>query len=635
MRAQHRTYHPIPSLQIHKDPKAYKDAPRMKSILKGACEDEPQPNSIEGLWAKSRPRTTPINLIFVLSYYAPRVGELHLPPSRDFFDIFTRTSLSSASRANAFLWLMWWYMESDFTEQDAKRNPFGLGDWAESSATTPARATIPALETLTDEQSTKENVDTEAEIQLGEAKGKERQVVMASEPSPAMVALKRARKEKSLASERGAQGLTSDGEMSELGFQPSSLLKMKISARRLGGSDVTRTPSPAGVRSILQGAADHHDMRINKLLNDNESNVDEVSPPPSVLAALPSSNSKRPRRGTARRGKASEEQTDSRNEDLGRGQPNSHLTLLSEGTRAIEAETLLGPPPSEVKIQGPPSSNQPPKRNRGATQHQSAVTSYRKQRIGQALDRRIRNCYDDLQERRQSEGAIVRAWRRACTLPSGYDSEEETAKVRRIKDQHDSHDTKIKDSRDEASGSRKLIPPMGGFGHALERSVPDFGEECYHIAKALARSERRLHRWQESAQPGSLIVQRRKMMAQGLGRLSTRPPLTVALDDLSPAKKEVGVPRNRPTRSRKRTRTKARKPDSAKVEGDNTMDVERGAMGAMATGGLEEDREGLAARDAGESDEGNTSMDEDVDMEGTDQADRSKSYEKFMSRLVG
>ena len=50
MRAQLRTYHSIPSLQAHHDPNAYKqlqDAPRLKSILKGATEDVEQPNTIE------------------------------------------------------------------------------------------------------------------------------------------------------------------------------------------------------------------------------------------------------------------------------------------------------------------------------------------------------------------------------------------------------------------------------------------------------------------------------------------------------------------------------------------------------------------------------------------------------------
>lgn len=80
MRAQLRTYHSIPCLQADQDPSAYKqlqDAPRLKSILKGASEDDDQPNSIEKIKDMPVPRTNPVNLIFVLSQYAPKVSERH------------------------------------------------------------------------------------------------------------------------------------------------------------------------------------------------------------------------------------------------------------------------------------------------------------------------------------------------------------------------------------------------------------------------------------------------------------------------------------------------------------------------------------------------------------------------------
>ena len=77
MRAQLRTYHSIPALQAHQDPNAYKqlqDAPRLKSILKGATEDEPQPSTMEEIKAARLPRTNPVNLIFVMSQYAPKIS---------------------------------------------------------------------------------------------------------------------------------------------------------------------------------------------------------------------------------------------------------------------------------------------------------------------------------------------------------------------------------------------------------------------------------------------------------------------------------------------------------------------------------------------------------------------------------
>ncbi|KAK5011308.1 hypothetical protein LTR60_004786, partial [Cryomyces antarcticus] len=126
MRAQLRTYHSIPVLQAHQDANAYKqlqDAPRLKSILKGATEDTEQPDTIEKIMAAPVPRTNPVNLIFVLSQYAPKISELHFFPPRDFFDLVMKSALSSKSRANAFLWLVWWYLESDFSKKAALDNP--------------------------------------------------------------------------------------------------------------------------------------------------------------------------------------------------------------------------------------------------------------------------------------------------------------------------------------------------------------------------------------------------------------------------------------------------------------------------------------------------------------------------------
>lgn len=175
MRAQLRTYHSIPALQAHQDPNAYKqlqDAPRLKSILKGATEDEPQPGTIEDIKAATIPRTNPVNLIFVLSQYAPKISEVHFTHPRDFFDLVMRSSLSSKTRANAFLWLIWWYLESDFTLQAARNNPYGPGEEGDGANGMPVK--VPHLESLTEEQAALENVDTPEETEFGEIKRKER-----------------------------------------------------------------------------------------------------------------------------------------------------------------------------------------------------------------------------------------------------------------------------------------------------------------------------------------------------------------------------------------------------------------------------------------------------------------------------
>lgn len=179
MRAQLRTYHSIPSLQAHQDPNAYKqlqDAPRLKSILKGASEDSDQPNTIEKIKAATIPRTNPVNLIFVLSQYAPKVSETHFYPPRDFFDLVMRSTMSSKSRAKAFLWLVWWYLESDFSKEAAENNPFGRGQHGDFTDGLPLK--VPRFDHLTEEQANAENIDTEPEKAYGEMKRLERKRIL-------------------------------------------------------------------------------------------------------------------------------------------------------------------------------------------------------------------------------------------------------------------------------------------------------------------------------------------------------------------------------------------------------------------------------------------------------------------------
>ncbi|KAF4585749.1 Ino eighty subunit 1 [Ophiocordyceps camponoti-floridani] len=179
MRAQLRTYHAIPSLQAHQDPHAYKqlqDAPRLKSILKGGAEDREEPNSLDKIkQVDSPPRTNPVNLIFVMCGGAQKIAELHFPSNHEFHDLIMKTQYSSESRARAFLWLMWFYLESDFTEEGCEENPFGPGvDYGLDVA----NQGVPELETLTDEQRAAENVDTEEEMSFGREKQKTRAKIL-------------------------------------------------------------------------------------------------------------------------------------------------------------------------------------------------------------------------------------------------------------------------------------------------------------------------------------------------------------------------------------------------------------------------------------------------------------------------
>lgn len=167
MRAQLRTYHAIPSLQANQDPHAYKqlqDAPRLKSILKGGMEDRTEPNSLDKIKREDIPRTNPVNLLFIICQSASKIAELHFPPGQEFHDLVMKTNFSSQSRARAFLWIMWFYLESDFTEEGCDENPFGPGvDYGVDVA----NQGVPRLQDLTKEEEDRENMDTEAERDFG------------------------------------------------------------------------------------------------------------------------------------------------------------------------------------------------------------------------------------------------------------------------------------------------------------------------------------------------------------------------------------------------------------------------------------------------------------------------------------
>jgi Ino eighty subunit 1 len=188
MRAQLRTYHAIPSLQAHQDPHAYKqlqDAPRLKSILKGGAEDRSEPPSFEVLKGAEVPRTNPVNLLFVICNNAIKVAELHFPPGREFHDLIMRTNLSSETRAKAFLWIMWFYLESDFTEEGCDENPFGRGvDYGVDVA----NQGVPRMHEMTAEEEEAENVDPQEEIDFGFLKKKMRAKIIEADQQYAVEA---------------------------------------------------------------------------------------------------------------------------------------------------------------------------------------------------------------------------------------------------------------------------------------------------------------------------------------------------------------------------------------------------------------------------------------------------------------
>jgi len=84
----------------------------------------------------------------------------HFDPPYDFLDLFLPVNASSPSRARAFLWLIFHYLEAS-----SARNPFG---------DEPHTGKVPRLVPLPSRQKVMENVDTPEEIAYGKKMAKYR-----------------------------------------------------------------------------------------------------------------------------------------------------------------------------------------------------------------------------------------------------------------------------------------------------------------------------------------------------------------------------------------------------------------------------------------------------------------------------
>ncbi|MCJ1305478.1 hypothetical protein MMC08_008292 [Hypocenomyce scalaris] len=386
MRAQLRTYHSIPSLQAHQDPNAYKqlqDAPRLKSILKGASEDSDQPNTVEKIKSAPIPRTNPVNLIFVLSQYAPKVSETHFYPPRDFFDLVMRSTLSSRSRAKAFLWLIWWYLESDFSREAAENNPFGRGQHGDMTEGLPLK--VPPFEHLTEEQANAENIDTEPEKAYGEMKRLERKRILEDDETVGPP-IKRTKKNPAPAG--GDEAL------------PSSPGRVLINEplidtdRTQSLSPLVKLPKPAGPG---YGSAD---ISIHSQLNEESTHM-----------------------GTRR------------NYGHGRGPRNkpeaniSQRIILKTKMDQIPNSSSPAPPgaahPILHTINNTNGVNQ--RRPRPETSHQKAVNLNRTMRMNHILHNQLGIEHERIRKKKKNESSSFGflAMKRIIYLPDGYDSEDE------------------------------------------------------------------------------------------------------------------------------------------------------------------------------------------------------------------
>ncbi|TDL28358.1 hypothetical protein BD410DRAFT_780856 [Rickenella mellea] len=162
MKTALRTYHPVPSLQ--RTDGNLQDAPRIKNCLKAALLPSEQKgvpvSSLAEVMQRSRagmvPPTSVVNLIFIMASNAGLLGRTHFDPPLDFLDLFFPVNIPSKARANAFLWLVFHYIEDG-----SLPNPFA-DDYAKEHP-----GMLPWLPRLSAQDMPRENVDTPEEIEWG------------------------------------------------------------------------------------------------------------------------------------------------------------------------------------------------------------------------------------------------------------------------------------------------------------------------------------------------------------------------------------------------------------------------------------------------------------------------------------
>lgn len=288
-------------------------------------------------------------------------------------------------------------------------------------------------------------------------------------------------------------------------------------------------------------------MQINRLLNNDETMADAS---PSQAAAAPPPAKKGPGRGNWRRNRQKQEAVPLAVRGTENNQPVPLLPNSGAGSLGQDAGSSQGQPATPGsnpftfsnginqlsphhstngtlqthlnRDHVPTPSYQAQKRNRGMTQHQSAVVNYRKQQIDYTLDRRINKLHSGARYAREGEGAMLRAWKRIKLLPADYDSEEESVKLRKSKDKAEKdEDWKVHkgkenaDSVDEFDAARRPKVFMAGMGR-VNGQASDVGEEARSIAKSFRRASRRLERWEESNLPGRAMIRRRHLQSEHL-----------------------------------------------------------------------------------------------------------------------
>ncbi|KAI5299082.1 hypothetical protein KEM56_003539, partial [Ascosphaera pollenicola] len=470
MKAHLRTYHSIPCLQANVDDyedhmyKQLQDAPRLKSILKRAADQDPnQIFALEDMRKFAPPRLSPISLIFLLSQYAPKISELHFTPPTDFYDLILRSNLSSKTRAHAFLWLMWFYLESDFSEEAARNNPFGASEIVEHKGERLFR--IPPLAPLTEEEIMMENVDTNEEAVYGKFMQDQRKDILSAESHETTRPTNR----------RGGKSVHLEG------IYPARHADQNAPEHRVDGR-----PS------------------LEHLLN-SEGDTDQPNAQGDITYIDPG-RARNLRRGT-QAGIGANNNTQLATRIILKTKNNSDIAADPNakdiGFSASDASPYMLTPVAESRLEmRTPATTGGTRRSRPMTQHQLALAQSRAQRIDHVLSLKradkIKEMRDLRKEAEANTSVVMRAKHLLARLPEDYDTDNDDEVV------INSHTIAVPNSN--AAVNQNAISGVKIQSHSRKSWGPgglcanpeieeDYGELAQFYSSVLRKVGRRLNRW--------------------------------------------------------------------------------------------------------------------------------------------
>lgn len=380
-----------------------------------------------------------------------------------------KPTISSKSRARAFLWLMWWYLQSNFSEEAALNNPFGSGIKAPKDTIS---IKVPELEELSEEQGAAENVDPPDEIIFGEEKQLERKRILENdEPDSKM--LKRVKK--------SAAG---DEVLSD--YEPrASLPRASSPAMRdsLGFAVLNPAHNADPATSRLGGQADsleddwepvnpHPGRGRYKRVKRDRDSIPVPPPTTSSSGRVLMKTSKAQNRNLYDPGTPDSMQA----QPPGAGHP-----ILQQFNQGADGATRAEPAaPTTATVTTTTGHRRP----RPLTQHQLAVEASRRQLTEMLLAMKKKEIFAELREKRERSNFVLRAARRIQNLPKGYDSEDETSSW-----------------------------GMGGLGpNPDDGEEDDFGEEAEMWMSVVEKVKRRLERW--SGEEAVAVAAKREVVSR-------------------------------------------------------------------------------------------------------------------------